>query len=538
MRIYLGCLALAFGMVACAGDEAASDSVNRFSTLVETTSGSLEGQGADEAGGVLAFRGIPFAQPPIGDLRWRPPQPPKAWEGTRSAAQAGLPCWQPISPPTSIYSRGEMELGEDCLYLNLWTPATSSDERLPVMVWFHGGGHNTGHGSSLVFDGTSLARKGVVLISANYRLGAIGFMAHPALTAESEHTSSGNYGILDKIATLEWVRDNAAAFGGDPLKVTIFGQSAGSTSVCTLMASPLAAGLFHRVIGHSASCIGERMELEAAQERGSSLAAALGIEGEGAEAATALREVEPAKVLEASRTPGSASPGIQVDGWVVPKQMRGIFEAREHNDVPVIVGWTSDEGKGLFAGLPEMTQEDCEAWIRQRFGDRADDVLALYADEAEAESPKVARQSIQADQAFGWGAREWVRLVEAAGNDAYHYFFSQAAPVYNLYLPDRPQLEVPEGPRGYGAYHSGDLAYAFGNQHLVGFNWTEQDREVSRVMSQYWVNFARTGDPNGEGVPHWPRYEAATDQSIELGAEIGVVSEVRKEKLDLFGSLR
>ena len=510
---------------------------------VETLAGVVEGSYVDASRDVLVFRGVPFAEPPVGDLRLRPPAPAEAWEGVRSAKQFSLPCWQPNRPETSIYSRGEMERSEDCLYLNLWTPAQNREERLPVMVWFHGGGHNSGHANSPTFDGTALARKGVVLVSVNYRLGALGFMAHPALTAESPHGSSGNYGILDKIAALEWVKANALAVGGDPDNVTIFGQSAGSASVCTLMATPLASGLFHKAIGHSGSCMRARMELDrrggtdgsepSAHDLGLNLAAALGVEGRGAEAATALRKLEPAAILDASQGGATRSPGIQIDGWVVPRQMRDIFVAGEHNRVPLIAGWMADEGKGLYANLQGLPRNELEEWIRTSYGLHAEAVLTAYADEIE-ESTKAAQQAIQADRAFGWGTRTWVREVESAGNAAFLYFFTQAPPVFLLYLPDRPPLEVPEGPRSYGAYHSGDLPYAFANQHLVGYGWTDVDREISRVMSQYWVNFALAGDPNGVGLPTWPRYQRDSDQAIELGAEIGVISALRKEKLDIF----
>ncbi len=536
-------------VASCGGGEPSLDSsaTANVGASVETKSGLVEGVAADAAGDVLVFRGVPFARPPQGDLRWRPPQPPEPWQGTRAATDFSRPCWQPITPETSIYSRGELERSEDCLYLNLWTAAKTRGERLPVMVWFHGGSHTTGHANSAVFDGTALARKGVVLVTANYRLGTLGFLAHPALSAESPHSSSGNYGIFDKIAALEWVRDNAQAFGGDPGNVTIFGQSAGSASVCTLMASPVARGLFHKVIGHSGSCLAPRMLLAekggagesspSAHELGINLAGALGVDGTDAAAAAALRAVAPEKILEASQNSDTRSPGIIVDGWVVPQQMGEIFAAGEHNHVPVIVGWASDEGKGLWSRFPERSQEDFEREIRDRFGGRAEAILAAYADES-AVSTRTALQSIQSDLVFGLGARGWVQEVERAGNEAFLYFFTQAPPVYLLYLPDRPPLEVPEGPRGYGAFHSGELAYAFANLHLVGHGWNEDDRALSAAMSQYWVNFARTGDPNGEGLPVWPRYRASSDEAIELGAEIGVVAGVRKEKLDLLAAAR
>ena len=217
----------------------------------ETTAGTLEGAWADDTTDVSVFRGVAFAQAPVGDLRWRPPVPVEPWDDTRMATDFGPACWQARNDDNSPYARGELPRSEDCLTLNLWTPSLDSGEPAPVMVWFHGGGHSSGVGSAKIFDGTAMARKGVIMVTANYRLGPLGFLAHPALTAESAHRSSGNYGILDHVATLEWVRDNIAAFGGDPGNVTIFGQSAGSWSICVLQASPLASGLFHKAIGHS-----------------------------------------------------------------------------------------------------------------------------------------------------------------------------------------------------------------------------------------------------------------------------------------------
>ena len=276
--LLLGC-ALALSVAGC-GARGEPDGPD-LGVVVETSYGAVEGAEVDDgrgpAGDVLVFRGIPYAAPPVDDLRWRPPAAPASWEGVRPALASGAPCWQAIGPDTSIWSRGELDRSEDCLYLDLWTAAGAGAGPRPVMVWFHGGSHEVGHGSSLIFDGAALARKGVVLLSINYRLGPFGFLAHEALTAESEHGSSGNYGLLDKIAALRWVRDNAAAFGGDPERVTIFGQSAGSMSVCSLVASPLAAGLFHRAIGQSAGCFTPLEGLEQAESRGVLLAAELGV---------------------------------------------------------------------------------------------------------------------------------------------------------------------------------------------------------------------------------------------------------------------
>lgn len=506
--------------------------------VVEAPVGTLEGAWVDAGEDVLAFRGVPYAQPPVGDARWRPPAPVEPWDGVRSATSFAPPCWQRPREYNSIYTRGDLDPSEDCLYLNIWTSADSPTSGLPVMVWFHGGGHNSGTGSARIFDGTTLARQGVVLVTINYRLGPFGFLAHPALTAESPHGSSGNYGLLDQVAALEWVHNNIAAFGGDPGNVTIFGQSAGSWSVCYMVASPLARGLFHKAIGQSGGCFkGERPYLRdvsdrrgedrSAHEVGVAAAAALGVDGEGAEAAEALRALAPEAVL--AETLGS---GAIVDGWVIPKAPRAIFEAGEHNDVPVIVGAMANERAALYAADAEPSREELVASVREGYGPQADAMLAAYDADMSA-SPATADKQMQGDRTFVWEMRTWARTVAASGNDAYLYFFTHAPPAFRLYVPDDPELDVEGGPRSFGAYHSGDLAYVFGNVGLVGAHWTEWDHELARIVSRYWTNFAKTGDPNGEGLPTWPKYTSATDDSLVFGEEVHAVAGVRKEKLDV-----
>ena len=525
------------GGEAAAGEAASLDSAG--GTRVETVAGALEGEHVDDARDVLVFRGVPYARPPVGDARWQPPAAVEAWDGTRPATSFGPVCWQRPREMSSLYARGDLNTNEDCLYLNVWAPAGEPAASHPVMVWFHGGGHNSGSGSARIFDGTTLARKGVVLVTINYRLGPFGFLAHPALAAESPHGSSGNYGLLDQIAALRWVRDNIAAFGGDAGNVTIFGQSAGSWTVCYLTASPLAKGLFHKAIGESGGCFkGERPYLDhatgetgaekSAHDAGVAAAAELGVEGDGPEAAAALRSIAPETVLAA--TLGS---GAIIDGWVLPRTPREIYEAGEHSNVPVIVGAMANERAALYNAGDEPSRDELVASVRSQYGPRADALLAAYEGDF-ADSPATADKQIQGDRAFVWEMRTWARAVEAAGNVSYQYFFSHAPPVFRLYLPDQPDLQVEGGRRAYGAYHSGELAYVFGNVGLVGLDWTDWDHELSRAISQYWVNFARTGDPNGEGLPAWPRYEQATDQSIEFGSEIQVRSGVRKDKLDVF----
>ena len=514
---------------ACGAGDGGEPAGESLGPIVETGPGTLEGEHVAADDGVLVFRGVPYAEAPVGENRWRAPVAQSSWEGTRSATTFGPACWQRLTPESSIYTRGDLDRDEDCLYLNVWTAAEQASEARPVMVWFHGGGHTGGWGSAKIFDGTALANKGVVLVTINYRLGPFGFLAHPALTAESPHASSGNYGLLDKVAALEWVRDNIAAFGGDPGNVTIFGQSAGSWSVCYLMASPLAAGLFHKAIGHSGGCFrGGRSDLTAAQEAGLAAAAELGVEGDDAGALTGLRALDAEAVLDSDLGSGAI-----VDGWFMPRPAPAIFEAGAHNDVPVIVGALANEGTTLYAGMPERTETELFSMLREQYGDHADALLAAYEPEVE-KSTKWGAQAIQADRSFVWEMRAWARAVEAADADAYLYFFSQAPPVFRIYVPERAAIEMPDGPDGYGAYHSGDLAYAFGNTRIVGLGWTDWDHEISHAMTQYWVNFARTGDPNGDGLATWPRYETATDEWLEFGSDIKASREVRKERLDLF----
>ncbi|SVB98902.1 uncharacterized protein METZ01_LOCUS251756, partial [marine metagenome] len=436
--------------------------------VVEIRPGLLRGEWDEDGSSVRVFRGIPYAEVPIGGRRRQPPVTAESWQGTRAATEFGPACWQQLTPDTSVYTRGNLDRNEDCLYLNVWTAAEEVSDSRPVMVWFHGGGHTGGWGSAQVFDGTALAEKGVVLVSINYRLGPFGFLAHPALSAESPHESSGNYGLLDKVAALEWVRDNIAAFGGDENNVTIFGQSAGSWSVCYLMTSPLARGLFHKAIGHSGGCFrGGRPDLEAAHSDGLVAASELGVDGDDVDALDALRELDASVVLDSSLGSGAI-----VDGWFMPKPASAIVAAGEHNNVPVIVGAMANEGTTLYADTPLREYGELVSLLGQQHGERTDAVLAAYKDDIDR-STKWGAQAIRADRSFVWEMRTWARAVEANDNDAYLYFFRHAPPVFRIYVPERAAIDMPDGPTGYGAYHSGDLAYAFGNTRVVGVGWTD-----------------------------------------------------------------
>ena len=496
--------------------------------VVETAYGRVRGAFVED-GAVVAFKGIPYAAPPVGALRWQLPAPPAPWEGERDATEVGTACHQAVVDE-GFYAQEPFAQSEDCLFLNVWAPAGEADAGHPVMVWIHGGGFILGSANLPGYDGEALARAGVVLVSINYRLGLLGFLAHPGLTAESEHGASGNQGLHDQVAALEWVRDNIAAFGGDPGNVTIFGESAGSMSVCYMAATPLADGLFHKAIAQSGGCFAKHASLDSAEgtvvdsalpnqlsgaghEIGLALAAALGVEGEGAEAIAALREQGAAEMIQTLAGAQVMAPwrSVFVDGHLFPDQMRRLMDGK--TGVDFIVGSTADEGTTLFMEVPESSLEDWQQGVRDTQGEHAEAFLAAYAEDAAA-STKTATQQMMSDAMFGWEMRTWARLATAAGNAAYLYLFNHA-----------PDLE--EYGRSLGAYHAAEIPYAFGNGNA---RWDDADRQVSQWMHGYWVNFAKSGDPNGDGLPEWPPY--GDDVALEIDSDPRVLSGLRKAKLD------
>jgi para-nitrobenzyl esterase len=475
--------------------------------LVGTTGKSLD---------VHVYRGIPFAAPPVGQLRWKEPQPVASWQGVRQAKEFSHACWQtPYPASASIYQSVLPPLDEDCLYLNIWTTAKSRQDRLPVMVWIHGGGFTRGSGASRSYDGELLARKGVVVVTLNYRLGIFGFFAHAELTAESRHHSSGNYALLDQIAALQWVKTNIAAFGGDPDRVTIFGESAGSWAVNALMASPLAKGLFARAIGESGGSFSPMKTLAEAEHAGGDLASS---QGAAQDVLKTLRTKPAEELLKAS---SEQTIRAIVDGWVLPQDVYTIFAQGKQNDVPLITGFNSDEGTTL---APQGVNTKATAFIegvRQRYGNLADKFLETYP--AGSDEQAVASfYSAYRDQVFGWEMRTWARMAVKTGHHpVYFYYFTRNPPG-----PQSQRLR---------AFHAAELAYVFGN-FVWPFPWEETDRKLSDVIGTYWTNFAATGDPNGEGAPNWPAYNADADEAIEFGDHIVIRSKVNKAGLDFFDS--
>ena len=440
--------------------------------------------------GVTVYRGVPYAAPPVGELRWKAPQPPPKWQGIRSATDNAAPCIQSNRAISYLPAPSE-----DCLYLNVWTAANAPSERLPVLLWVHGGGFTAGAAAERLFGGEHLAKKGVVVVNVEYRLGAIGFFSHPGLSAENSHHVSGNYGLLDMIAALQWIQKNIAAFGGDPHRVTIQGESAGASAVSQLSASPLAKGLFQRAIAESGASFGPveasrgpgggMQALSQAEEMGKGWA-----EKQGANTVADLRRMPANKVLEASLGQRGLTTPV-MDGYVIPgDQYKEYLEGR-YNDTPILIGYNSDEG-ATFAQF--KTPDEYIQSVKARYGPFAEKLLALYP-AGEGKVAKTARD-LQRDSSFGWGMWTWARLQSQNGKSkVFFYHFDQH--------PDFPAGSPKEG---FGAAHATEIAYVFQNFGLPPMNneATPEDRALSDAMSTYWTNFAKNGDPNGAGVPQWP----------------------------------
>jgi para-nitrobenzyl esterase len=450
-------------------------------------------QGTVDSGGVRRFAGIPFAAPPVGVLRWKEPRPAAGWKAILSATRFGPRCMQlPIFSDMVFRSNG---MSEDCLYLNVWTPARPAARRLPVLVYFYGGGFVGGDGSELRYDGASLARHGIVVVTLNYRLGVFGFLAHPELTRESPHHASGNYGLLDQAAALRWVRQNIAAFGGDPLHVTIGGESAGSISVNAQMTSPLSRRLIAGAIGESGGMIhptAAALPLDSAERLGEAFA-----DSAGARTLAALRDLPAESLLVTSGRPGNHRSRATVDGYFLPAAPAQIFAAGQQAHVPLLVGWNSEESgwKGLLADR-EPTPENYAAALRERFGDHADEVLGLLPDSTPAQVMGAATV-IAGAQFIAYSTWKWAGLQSRTGRRAVYVYF---------YAHPRPAAKDPaQNPPHTGAVHSSEIEYALGNLATNQvYAWTPDDYRLSETMQAYFANFVKTGSPNGTGLPTWP----------------------------------
>jgi para-nitrobenzyl esterase len=494
------------------------------------------GQIADavpDASGIRVFKGIPYADPPVGQLRWKAPQPVQPWSGIRSIAEWGPRCVQ--SNRLSDFDPLNKRMDEDCLYLNVWTPATSSSQSqsLPVMVWIHGGSNLNGAGSQPEFDGSHLASKGVVVVTINYRLDVFGFLAHPELTKESGTNSSGNYGLLDQIAALKWVQRNIRTFGGDPDQVTLFGESAGAFDVSLLMASPLTKGLFTRVIGESGGALttiaafGPK-PLQIGEQDGVKFVHAMGVNS-----IVELRAKSAQEILEAViKNPITYAFGV-VDGYVVPEHPASIYAQGKQNDVPLLVGWNADEGS-LFAArvkLPADAPPYTER-IRAQFKDQADTALKLYPPGSTPQQEAESLTALLGDEIIAYGAWAWAERAATSGSSpVYRYYFARrppGAPELSIYPLTAP-----------GVYHFAEILYVFDNLHVMsGWPWETDDRRLADAMSSYWTNFAKTGNPNGSGLPQWLSYKpGGGGQVMELGKLIGLHAERDRDRYEFFDAL-
>src|SRR5262245_3588446 len=472
---------------------------------VATDAGLLSGVAA-AAPGVRVFKGIPFAAPPVGELRWRPPQPVAKWTGIRTADTFANACVQPKgvgrlniavdlpdSPPAS----------EDCLYLNVWTAAQSGSERRPVMFWIYGGAYNEGAGSSPHTDGSALARRGVIVVTFNYRLGPFGFYSHPELTKESEHNASGNQALMDTMTALKWVQTNIAAFGGDPRNVTIFGESAGAAMAAGLVGSPRAAGLFRRAISESGAWMGLGMAPMRTRQQAEQPA---GRRGGPAPALLPLAELRAKSAEDISRTFSGA--GMIADGWIIPEDESLTFAQRRQQPVDVLVGSNKDEGS--FA--PDTTADAWTSRVRQRWGDLADDYLKLYPAGSDDEATRSSRTAFRDELA--WHMRRYASAQSKRGNRSYWYFFTHEPP-------------FPPNARNLKATHATEIPYVFDNLRRPRVfpdtsspelaSASAADRALAERVSSYWVNFARTGDPNGNGLPRWPVFSGASAAPMIIG---------------------
>ncbi|NLU38842.1 MAG: carboxylesterase family protein [Bacteroidales bacterium] len=467
---------------------------------VKVEGGIIQGTVTED---LTIYKGIPFAAPPVGDLRWKAPQPVQKWEGVKQTVDFAPAPMQGGNPASGK--------SEDCLYLNVWTPAKSAKEKLPVLVWIYGGGFSFGSTSDPVHNGEHLARKGVVLVSIAYRVGQLGFLAHPELSAENPSGVSGNYGLLDQIAGLQWIKNNIAAFGGDPNKVTIFGESAGAISVSMLCASPLTKGLIHGAISQSGGSFGptrpttypgENMKtLEQAEQDGVTYLQRL-----GASSISDLRNIE-ADMLPQGMGMGGGWP--IVDGYVIPDDQYKLYEAGKYNDIPVLIGYNSDEGLSFPAG---RTPEEFVESVQRRFGPYADSLLKAYP--LTDNAVKRQARNLMRDAAFGWHTWSWARLQTKTGQSkVFLYYFDQHA-----------QREEGSPQADHGTPHGVDVPYVFKNLDPNNANTTQSDLQISEIMATYWTNFAKNGNPNGEGVTQWPAFTNENPQAMYLGPDARVGS--------------
>lgn len=495
------------GLILMAGGGPAASAADAGVVTIE--SGKLRGT-LNTNHTVRMFKGIPFAAPPVGDLRWKPPQAAPHWTGVREADKFGPACLQ-TNVFGDIYFR-DSQPSEDCLNLDIWIPADHATGKLSVLVWYYGGGFVAGSASEPRYDGEKLAEKGIIVVNPNYRLGVFGFFSYPGLTQESPHHASGNYGLLDQVAALKWVVKNIAAFGGDPHNITIAGESAGSFSVCALMASPLSRHLFQKAMGESGAFFpsqpGGTLRLRPLAETekvGGKFAASL-----GAKSLAELRAMPADKLLQAN---AKIARGFQfspnIDGYFFPENPDIIYARGEQSHVPLLAGWNADEGKMMVLFNPKKpTAQSFAEQARKRFGDEAAEFLKLYPASNDQQAV-LSAEALASDDFIAYSTWKWLNMQVKTGDaPVYRYHFEQVPAV----KPGQMMGPVPASE--IGSRHAGEIEYVFETLKSKDVPWTAGDFKLSDAMSSYWANFVKSGNPNGQGLPEWPRYDSQTGYQV------------------------
>jgi len=483
--------------------------------IVKTLNGSVSGSSQGE---INIFKGIPFASPPVGELRWKAPHPVANWSGVRKCISFSASPYQPKPEPFLCWSvefiAPPEPLSEDCLYLNIWTVAKNSNERRPVFVWIYGGGLTSGSAACAIYDGEEMAKRGIVFVSINYRVGPFGFMANPELSKEQKN-ASGNYGIMDQIAALQWVQKNIAAFGGDPGHVTIAGQSAGSISVNALLASPLAKGLFQGAILQSGGILGSHMvaSLQDAEAIGAALQ-----KKTGAGSLEELRKKPADEILKASQSLGSMRMGLTSDGYVLPKDINAYFKEGKQNDVPVIMGWVS--GDAMLFGKPDITAEKFTERAKEKYGADATEYLKIF--------PAKNNEQAQASQLE-------INLLSFAAYPAYLLAGFDNKPTF-IYQSSFVPTDKPGFPN-YGAFHTSEVPYALHTLHTWKRPWQKRDFDMEALMSDYWIQFIKTGYPNVSGLPVWKPYTRTEGAILEIDSVTALKPGFFKNEFEIMDKL-
>jgi para-nitrobenzyl esterase len=475
-------------------------------SVIQTDKGPVSGY---KSGDINIFKGIPFAAPPVGDLRWKAPQPAKNWTGVLKCDRFSASPMQRKPVPFMMWTEEFItppdNLSEDCLYLNIWTPAKSAKDKLAVFVWIYGGGFSSGSAACAVYDGEEMSKKGVIFVSINYRVGVLGFMAHPELSRESEAKVSGNYGLLDQVAALEWIKKNIEAFGGDPQKVTIAGQSAGSMSVCALVASPLAKGLFRGAIAQSGGILSGFMKSNLAEAEKSGIAF---MEKMKSANITELRQKSTDDLIV-----GGGNFGPVYEGYVIPKDVFTAFKNGQFNDVAMMAGWVS--GDGSLMGEQKMTIEKYRQQAGEKYGDKAKEYLKIFPGNTD-EQVAASLKELSLMQFAALPTHLWAGFSKSK---AYIYQFSHV-PVDKPGFPD------------YGAFHTSEVPFALHTLHLWKRPWRDVDFAVEKTMNDYWVNFVKEGDPNGKDLPEWTEYDKSKESIMEIGDQFRSSPGLHKAEFD------